>query len=125
MTLSKTDKKKVEVRIQWKGLNRSDIDDLYDFLRSQESVMHVHSRLVWMDAAVDPSIHPKLATIVGFSIGIGSAVGHKALDLAADWIKEWLKNRKTEDVAAEIQIIYGADETVARRVKKPSLPKAK
>jgi hypothetical protein len=122
--VAKTDKKEIEVRIQWKGLNRSDIDDLHNFLRSQERVMHVYSRLIALDAAYDPSIHPKLATIVGFSIGIGSAVGHKALDLAADYIRDWLKNRQTEDAAAEIQIIYGADETVARRVKKPPLPKA-
>ena len=75
-----------------------------------------------MDAVYDPSLHPKLATIVGFSVGV---VGKKVLDIVADCAREWLKNRKTEDPNAEILIVYGADEKIAARVKREPSPKAK
>jgi hypothetical protein len=114
-------KKQEDITIRWRGLDRTDVDDLHDFLKSQEGVTHVYTRVSTMDAAYDPSIHPKLTMIVEFSVGIGSVLG-KGLEVA---VKEWFKNRRTENVAPEIGDIYGADERIVRRVKKPRPPKAK
>jgi hypothetical protein len=44
-----------DIRITWQGLDRDDIDDLHDFLRSQSDVDHLYSRVQTMDAAFDPS----------------------------------------------------------------------
>lgn len=110
------------VEIRFIRLSRGDIDSLHEFLKSQKTITRVHTRVQTMDAVYDPSLHPKLATIVGFSVGV---VGKKVLDIVADCAREWLKNRKTEDPNAEILIVYGADEKIAARVKREPSPKAK
>jgi hypothetical protein len=114
------------VDIRWKGLSREDIDSLHDFLALRKGIVtHVNTRVRTMDAAWDPSAHPILATIVGFSIGIGNAVGKKALDIATECVRDWIKGRQTEKANVEITLIHGPDKEVVAQVRKRPLPKPK
>jgi hypothetical protein len=111
------------IKITWKGLSRTEVDDPYDFLKSHEAVTHVHTRVSTMDAACEPSIHPTAAVIVGFSIVILRTVAREAV---VDWIKYWFKKwQQDEGAAGRIVNIYDADHRVVRRVKRIRLPKAK
>lgn len=119
--MAKRAKKQGDITIRCKSLCRTEINDLHDFLKSREGVTHIFTRVSTMDAACDPSIHPKLTTIVALSVGIG---GWVTREVAIDWFKDWLKNRRTQN-AAEITVIYDAHKRIVRRVKRAPLPKAK
>src|SRR6266704_5954884 len=118
-------KKEEGVQVQFTGLNSEEIDSLHAFLKSQKSVTYVHSRVRNIDAGYDPTTHERVLIILGFSIGIARVLGQKVLDIASGWIREWLAKQATESANVEIALIYGADEKVVRRVKKPRPPKAK
>jgi hypothetical protein len=122
--MSKRAREQGDITIRWKGLDRTDLDDLYDLLKSQEGVTHVYTRVSKMDATHDPSIHTTLSMIVAFSVVIAAPVAHKALEVATDWVKEWLRNLRTEN-PVEIVVIYGADKRILRRIRRVPLPKVK
>jgi len=112
----------IEVRIGWKGLDPSDIDDLHDFLKSQESVARIHPRIFFIDAALDPSTVVRPAVIVGLVliIDIGREAGKRGLDIAQDFVKEWLRRKCFPDTKDPIVQLYGPNGDIVSEVRKPS-----
>ena len=109
-----------DIRISWQGLDRDNIDDLHDFLRSQSDVDHLYSRVQTMDAAFDPS---KIVTpaVVGFAVGIGNAVTKPALDVVYELVKEWAKRRAFPEKSDALVKIYGPGGDIIKEV--PVRPK--
>ncbi len=109
-----------EIRIGWKGLDPNDIDDLHDFLKSQESVARIHTRIFFIDAALDPATVVRPAVIVGLVLIIGREAGKQALDIVHDLVKEWLRRKYFPDTKDPIVQLYGPNGEIVSEVRKPS-----
>lgn len=117
--------KPTEVQVTWKGLNRGDVDDLYDFLRSHESVATVYSRVQAMDAAFDPKLISP-ASIVAFLVLFKGPFKEGMSKFASKLVDRWIELRFSHKSEADSVIvnIHGPDNEVISRVAR-RLPKVK
>ncbi len=104
------------IEINCEALDRATIDDLQVFLKSQEGVTQVNSRVLTMDAAWDPSLI-KTAVITGLVVKYLPQIGNKALDLVFDLLKDWIKQRNNQNIEIETSL-YGPDDKPIIRLKK-------